>query len=250
MKGKEFSVVWFMVTTAFASFAGVTSTKDSVRVATPSLVATLPANRNYCPVVEGVGEKGRFGILLQTKIWYHGRTGNARRFYQDQDEFSWPTRSCETTDTAAVVRTGTVDYDVRREVAIEPADPDALRLDYLLSAAETRFYDPVDFPLMYFSKESESVSFDDGGLGTFKTAANPTRTELSRSRACLLHFPKRGKTLILLVDVNRPLALGHAFGSAVRQNLGGWAHVLLHQSLLRGVSVLREGDAVRGADVA
>ena len=216
-------VVVAAATLPVVAFAVTTSAKDGVRVTTPSLVATLPANRNYCPVVEGVGKNGRFGILLQTKIWYHGRTGNSWRFYEDQDEFSWPTRSCEASEAGAVVTTGTVDYDVRREVAVEPADPDALRLDYLLTAAETRFYDPVDFPLMYFSKEAESVSFDDGGLGAFKTAANPTRTELSRSRACLLHFPKRGKTLILLVDVNRPLALGHAFGSAVRQNLGGWA---------------------------
>ena len=231
MKCNKFAAVALALTALLVSSMDLFAEKETVLVATPSLVATLPANRNYCPVVEGVGEKGRFGILLQTKIWYHGRTGNARRFYEDQDEFSWPTRSCETTDTAAVVRTGTVDYDVRREVAIEPADPDALRLDYLLSAAETRFYDPVDFPLMYFSKEAESVSFDDGSLGAFKTAANPTRTELSRSRACLLHFPKRGKTLILLVDVNRPLALGHAFGSAVRQNLGGWARTFCFTNL-------------------
>ena len=200
-------------------------------MATPSLVATLPANRNYCPVVEGVGENGRFGILLQTKIWYHGRTGNAQRFYQDQDEFSWPTRSCEASDACAVVTTGTVDYDVRREVSIEPADPDALRLDYLLTAAETRFLDPVDFPILYFSKEAESVSFDDGRLVEFKTAANPTCGELARSRACLLHFPKHGKTMILLVDVNRPLALGHVLGTAIRQNLGGWARTFCFTNL-------------------
>ena len=194
-------------------------------MATPSLVATLPANRNYCPVVEGVGGKGRFGILLQTKIWYHGRTGNAQRFYEDQDEFSWPTRSCETTDASAVVTTGTVDYDVRREIAVESADPEALRLDYLLTAAETRFFDPISFPLLYFSKEAESVSFDDGRLGGFQTKTSPTRAELIRSRACLLHFPKRGKTLILLVDVNRPLDLGHKLGIAIRQSVNGWSRV-------------------------
>ena len=210
---------------AFAStvHAGVSQAKDGVRVETPSLVATLSADKNYCPVLQGVGANGKFGILLQARIWYHGRTGNTQRFYQDQDEFSWPTRSCETTDTAAVVTTGTVDYDVRREIAIEPADPEALRLDYLLTAAETRFFDPVDFPLMYFSKEAESVSFDDGRLGVFRTAANPTRAELIRSRACLLHFPKRGKTLILLVDVNRPVNLGHALGAAIRQNVNNWS---------------------------
>ena len=208
-----------------ALVAGVSSAKDTVRVATPSLVATLSANRNYCPVIEGVGANGRFGILLQTKVWYHGRTGNAQRFYEDQDEFSWPTRSCETTDTAAVVTTGTVNYDVRREIAIEPADSEALRLDYLLTAAETRFFDPVDFPLLYFSKEAESVSFDDGRLGGFQTKANPARSGLIRSRACLLHFPRRGKTLILLLDVNRPLDLGHALGVAMRQSVNGWSRV-------------------------
>ena len=205
--------------------AGVLQTQGGVRVETPSLVAKLPANRNFCPTIEGRGANGKFGILLQTKVWYHGRTGNARRFYQDQDEFSWPTRSCEATDASAVVTTGTVDYDVRREVAVEAADPDALRLDYLLTASETRFFDPVDFPLLYFSKEAESVSFDDGRLGGFRTAANPTRADLFRSRACLLHFPKRDKTLILLFDVNRPLALGHALGAAVRQSVNGWSRV-------------------------
>ena len=151
-------------------------------------------------------------ILLQTKIWYHGRTGNATRFYQDQDEFAWPTVSRETDETSATVRTGTVDYDVRREVAIEAVDPEALRLDYLVTTKETRFYDPVSFPLMYFAKEAETVSFDDGALGGFRTAAKPTAAETLRSRAFLLHFPKRGKTLLLLVDVNRPLALSHKAG--------------------------------------
>ena len=227
--------VWVMMrlmvsTAAFVMFAsvafgGVTQTKGSVCVETPSLAATLPANRNYCPVLQGKGENGKFGILLQTKIWYHGRTGNSQRFYKDQDEFSWPTRACETSDAGAVVTTGTPDYDVRREVAIESADTDALRLDYILSAAETRFLDPISFPLLYFSKEAESVSFDDGRLGGFQTAANPTRTELFHSRACRLHFPKHGKSLILLVDVNRPLDLGHRLGLAVRQSVNGWSRV-------------------------
>lgn len=221
------AAIFFTAVAALAPavFAGVVQTKGGVLVETPSLVATLPANRNYCPILQGMGKNGKFGILLQTKVWYHGRTGNAQRFYKDQDEFTWPTRSCETTDAAAVVTTGTVDYDVRREVAIESADPDALRLDYVLSAAETRFIDPVDFPLIYFSKEAESVSFDDGRLGGFRTAANPTRKELFRSRACLLHFPKHGKTLLLLVDVNRPLALGRPLGLAVRQSVNGWSRV-------------------------
>ncbi len=208
-----------------AVFADVSQTKGSVCVKTPSLVATLPANRNYCPVLQGVGANGKFGILLQTKIWYHGRTGNSQRFYKDQDEFSWPTRSCETTDSAAVVATGTADYDVRREVAVEAADPEALRLDYLLTTAEARFFDPISFPLLYFSKEAESVSFDDGRLGGFRTMANPSRTDLFHSRACLLHFPKRDKSLIILFDVNRPLALGHALGATIRQSVNGWSRV-------------------------
>ena len=231
MKCNGLAAAVFAMTALLVSAMDSIAAGGAVRVATSSLVATLPANRNYCPVIEGVGENGNFGILLQTKIWYHGRTGNARRFYEDQDEFSWPTRSCEASETSAVVTTGTVDYDVRREVSIEPADPDALRLDYLLTAAETRFLDPVDFPILYFSKEAESVSFDDGRLAEFKTAANPTRAELARSRACLLHFPKHGKTLILLVDVNRPLALGHEFGTAIRQNLGGWARTFCFTNL-------------------
>ena len=219
--------VVFVVAAALSPVAvgGVYSAKGGVRVETPSLVATLPAGRNYCPTLEGIGPKGRFGILLQTKVWYHGRTGNAKRFYKDQDEFTWQTRSCATSDAAAVVATGTVDYDVRREVAVEAADQDALRIEYLLTAAETRFFDPVDFPLMYFSRDAESVSFDNGRLGGFRTSDNPTRAELSRSRACLLHFPKHGKTLILLVDVNRPHDLGFPLGLAVRQNADKWSRV-------------------------
>ena len=221
---RALNILALVTALAPTAFAGVTSVKGSVRVATPTLVATLPANRNYCPVLEGVGAKGRFGILLQSKVWYHGRTGNAQRFYQDQDEFSWPTRTCETSDTGVTVTTGTVDYDVRRELAIESADSDALRLDYVLTAAETRFYDPLGLiPLLYFSKEAESVSFDDGRLEEFKTATNPTGAELFRSRACLLHFPKHGKTLVFLVDVNRPLAFGHSLGLAVRQSVNGWS---------------------------
>lgn len=210
---------------AQAAFGGVSAVKGGVRVETPSLVATLPASRNHCPVIEGVGGNGKFGILMQAKIWYHGRTGNATRFYQDQDETAWPTRSCETNCAGVVVTTGTADYDVRRELSVEQSDHDALRLDYELSAAESRFFDPVDFPLLYFSKEAESVSFDDGGLGAFRTAANPSRADLFRSRVCLLHFPKRGKTLILLADVNRPVALGRRLGHAIRQSVNGWSRV-------------------------
>ena len=208
-----------------SAFAEVSAGENSICVRTPSLRVTLPKDRNYCPVMEGIVPDGRFGILLQTKIWYHGRTGNAERFYQDQDEFSWPTESRETTDSAAVVRTGTVDYDVRREVSVEAADPEAIRLDYLVTTKENRFYDPIDFPLMYFSKEAASVSYDDGTLDGFRTAANPSKADLVRSRACILHFPKRGKSLLMLVDVNRPLALGHKVGLSVFQSVNGWSRV-------------------------
>ena len=225
MKVRALEIAVCAAIVASAADAGVTSAKGSVCVETPSLVATLPANRNYCPILQGKGEKGKFGILLQTKIWYHGRTGNSQRFYKDQDEFSWPTLACETSDAGAVVTTGTPDYDVRREVAVEAADPEALRLDYLLTTAETRFLGSISFPLLYFSKAVESVSFDDGRLGGFRTAANPSRTDLLHSRACLLHFPKHGKSLILLVDVNRPVALGHKLGLAVRQSVNGWSRV-------------------------
>ena len=210
---------------ASVASAEVEVKKEQVNVSAGGLVAKLPKARNYCPVMEGVGLDGRFGVLLQSMIWYHGRTGNAERFYQDQDEKTWPTKSLDVSDAGAVVATGTVDYDVRREVTVEPADGEALRLDYVLITRESRFYDPVNFPLLYFSKEAECLSYDDGHLGAFRTEANPKRPDLVRSRAFLLHFPKRGKTLLMLVDTNRPIDFGHRLGLAVTQSVNGWSRV-------------------------
>ena len=38
----------------------------------------------------GKGDNGKaYGIVLESLIWYHGRSGNTEHIYQDQSEAAW-----------------------------------------------------------------------------------------------------------------------------------------------------------------
>ena len=155
------------------------------------------------------------------------------------------TQDVTTEDSSVRVKTGTVDYDVTRTVSSVYGDDDAVCLDYLVTARESRYYDPVDFPLMYFTKEVESVSFDDGGLENFRTESNPTPTDMICSRALLLHRPKRDTTSVLLLDVNRPLYIVRSLGLVAKQSVSSWSRVFnFHQLWHEEFPFHRKGEQI------
>ena len=206
----------------------IKESKNAVAMNNGELSARLLANRNYGFNLTGRDKDGKnFGLVIQTMIWYHGRTGNTRRFYQDQSELgTWKPRKREVENGTVRVFTGDVNYNVIRETQMYP-DTSAVSLKYIIESAESRgISGSVNFPGIYLTKEIESVSFDDGTLKNFRTSALPENSDLIHTRALLLHIPKRGKTLLVLIDPNAPLAYGQKLGIAVKHQKLNWCRTL------------------------
>ena len=62
-----------------------------------TLSARLVKGRNYAFNLTGRDRNGKsLGLVIQSMIWYHGRTGNTEHFYQDQSELKWKPQKYET----------------------------------------------------------------------------------------------------------------------------------------------------------
>jgi hypothetical protein len=90
------------------------------------------------------------------------------------------------------------------------------------------------FPLTNLTKDIENVSFDDGTLSNFKTKALPSKQDLAKARVLLLHMPKNGKTLLLMLDVNSPLKYGHKLGNMMTYSKSSWCKNVNFHHLWQG----------------
>lgn len=186
------------------------------------LRSRLVKGRNYAFNVSSKLPDGKNQpLVIQSMIWYHGRSGNTNHFYQDQSELNWKPVKTEIGESVFRVHTGNTDYDVVRETSMFP-DCDAVKLEYRMTVRESRDFSQDNFPLLYLTPEIKNVSFDTGGGKTFRTAENPSKEDLNRSSILFFHLPKAGKTLLLLADLNLPLKYGQKLGSVLSCGKTNW----------------------------
>ncbi|MBE6375947.1 MAG: DUF4091 domain-containing protein [Lentisphaerae bacterium] len=203
----------------------------------------LLAKRNFAFNLSGKDKDGKnFGAVIETIIWYHGRSGNMQHIYEDQSEAAWKLRDFRIDGNVIRSFTGNADFDVMREIEFFD-DTDAIRYEYVVSSKESREFTRFRFPLTRLTKEITSVSYDDGTLEKFTTSAAPKQKELTRTRAFLFHMPERGKTLLMLMDLNTPLKYGHNLGLMPTYSPGSWARsVNFHHLYMPAFPFYKAGD--------
>lgn len=184
----------------------------------------------------GKGDNGKaYSIVIESLIWYHGRSGNTQHIYEDQSEANWKVKKVDIKGNLIQSYTGNVDFDVLREVEFFD-DDDAIRFEYIVTSKENRELGRFNFPLFRLSKEIESVSFDDGKLEKFTTGTDFSLKETGKSTAFFFHMPKQNKTILLLVDLNTPLKYGHKMGVMPVYTHGGakaWCRSMTFQHIYR-----------------
>lgn len=199
-----------------------------------TLSARLVKGRNYAFNLTGRDRNGKsLGLVIQSMIWYHGRTGNTEHFYQDQSELKWKPQKYEIKGNMVRVFTGNTDYDVTREMEMFD-DIGAVRLEYIITSRESRDFSRDKFPMIYLAKEIQSVSFDNGNLKDFRTKPAPGGEDLVNTRALLLHMPEYDKTLLMLIDINTPLKYGHKLGLMPTYRKTGWCKIVSFNQLWQG----------------
>ena len=221
MKKIALAVSAIMLLSQLAAEVKIAVKDGNISADNGSVSFNLQKKNNHIFNLNGKDKDGKnFNAILQCFIWYHGRSGNLEHIYHDQDECEWKPVKQEIDGNIIRTFTGNVDFNVIREVEFFN-DTDAIRFEYILTFKESREMSHIShFPLIRATKEIESVSFDDGTLEKFSTSTTPAAKDLIRSRALLLHMPARGKTLLMLTDINTPLKYGHKFGSYPSYNHG------------------------------
>ncbi len=185
----------------------------------------------------GKGDDGKaFSIVIESLIWYHGRSGNTEHIYQDQSEANWKVQKSEVEGNLIKSYSGNVDFDILREVEFFD-DSDAVRFEYIVTARDDREIARLNFPIMRLSKEVEKISFDDGKLENFTSGVSVTSLkDTGKSMAFFLHMPARNKTVLLLVDLNAPLKYGHQMGVMPNYSHGSakaWCRTMSFQHIYR-----------------
>lgn len=230
---KIITLLSVLVLTASAAVE-IKEQNGSVSMNNGALSARLVKGRNYAFNLTGGDGNGKsLGLVIQSMIWYHGRTGNTQHFYQDQSELNWKPQKYEIKGNMVRVLTGNVDYDVTREMEMF-SDTTAVRLEYIITSRESRDFSRDNFPMIYLTKEIQSVSFDDGRLKNFQTKPAPGQQDLAGARALLLHMPEYDKTLLMLIDVNTPLKYGHKLGLMPAYRKTGWCKIVNFNQLWQG----------------
>ena len=219
---KIFILFWAVATLSLFASPKIKVTKNSVLISNGKISSYMTKGKNYNFTLSGKNKDNKnLGLVLRSIIWYHGRTGNTKHFYQDQDELKWTPKDVEVKGNLVRLHSGNVDIDVVREIEVYN-DIDALRLEYIVTSKESRNFSLMRFPLTNLTKDIESVSFDDGFLKSYQTKAMPSKKDLAKARVLLLHMPKHGKTLMLMLDVNSPLKYGHKLGNMMTFSKAAW----------------------------
>ncbi len=250
-----------MKTTAFAtavlaaltlSVSGANSISDrgsGILMDNGKLSSWMVKKQNYRFNLSGKDKDNKsFGMVILSQIWYHGRTGNTTEIYKDQDEAHWATQKTEVKGGTLNIYTGNVDLNVVRTVE-HYDDIDAVKLQYLITPVAPREFARTNIPSIYLTKEIESVTFDDGTMKNFKTAKVPEAKEIARSSALLMHMPKRGKTLLVLADLNYPLQFGYKMGLMPALSKPTWFRGLSFNQLWQGPLPYLSKDSKMGACV-
>ena len=184
----------------------------------------------------GKSDDGKaFGIVLESLIWYHGRSGNTQHIYQDQSEANWKVQKTEIKGNLIKSYTGNIDFDVLREIEFFE-DDDALRFEYIVTAKDDREIARLNFPILRLNKEIEKISFADAKMEKFTTGTDFSLKDTGRSIAFFFHYPKRNKTVLMLVDLNTPLKYGHEMGLMPSYSHGGaksWCRTMSFQHIYR-----------------
>lgn len=203
----------------------------------------LLAKRNFAFNLSGKDKDGKnFGAVIETIIWYHGRSGNTEQIYEDQSETAWKLKNFKIDGNIIRSFTGNADFEVMREIEFFD-DTDAIRYEYVVTSRESREFTRFRFPLSRLTKEIASVSYDDGTLENFTTGTAPKAKELVKTRAFLFHLPKQDKTLLMLMDLNTPLKYGHNLGLMPTYSPGSWARsVNFHHLYMPAFPFYKAGD--------
>ncbi|MBE6365108.1 MAG: DUF4091 domain-containing protein [Lentisphaerae bacterium] len=221
---KIFSILFcaFFLTATLVAEVTIRENNGNVSAGNGEFAISLLANKNFAFNLAARGSDGKnFSAVIESIIWYHGRSGNTDHIYQDQSEKAWPLGNYRIEGNKIISRTGNCDFDVERIIEFFNDSP-AVVYEYILTIKESRDCGHMRFPLTRLTKEITSVSFDDGTLQNFSTAEVPAPAALAHTRAMFFHIPARGKTLLMLIDVNAPLKYGHQLGLMPTYSPGSW----------------------------
>ncbi|MBR7120919.1 MAG: hypothetical protein IKC94_01605 [Lentisphaeria bacterium] len=221
---KIFSILFcaFFLTATLVAEVTIRENKGNISAGNGQFSISLLANRNFVFNLAARDKDGKnFSAVIESIIWYHGRSGNTEHIYQDQSEKSWPLGNYRIEGNKIISTTGNYDFDVERKIEFFNDSP-AVVCEYTLTVKETRDCGHMRFPLTRLTKEITEVSFDDGSLQKFFTSEAPSAKDLAHTRAMFFHIPARGKTLLMLIDVNAPLKYGHQLGLMPTYAPGSW----------------------------
>ncbi|MBR7131432.1 MAG: hypothetical protein IKC82_05550, partial [Lentisphaeria bacterium] len=108
--------------------------------------------RNYAFNLTGKDDAGKnFGLVIESIVWYHGRSGNTDHIYQDQSETKWKPLDYKVNGSKIVTRTANADFDAVREITFFD-DLDAVTFEYILTVKESRDHGVIRFPLTRLTK--------------------------------------------------------------------------------------------------
>ena len=193
-----------------------------------SLTMRLVASRNYN---FNFVDKNSKMSMFSSSVWYHGRNEDeSEHFYKDQDEASWPVSSLSTSKNGlvseAVLLSGNHEVGLRRVIRMYD-DCEAITARYELSALQTREYPSINFPIVRFPKEVDSVSFNiDPELEIFGHASMPTEAQVARSHVIFLHSSAYKRTILVMPNLNVPLENGETVGLAAKVSDSNWCKTL------------------------
>jgi hypothetical protein len=210
-----------------------------------SLTMRLVADRNYN--FNFVDKESKMS-MFSSSVWYHGRNENeSEHFYRDQDEAAWPVSSLTTSKNGvvseAVLLSGNHEVGLRRIIRMYD-DCEAITSRYELSALQSREYPSINFPIVRFSKEVDSVSFNtDPDLETFGQSSMPTEAQVAHSHVIFLHSSAYKRTILVMPNLNAPLENGEKAGLAPKVSDSKWCKTLsFHHLYLPFVNFRKAGE--------
>ncbi|MBQ6470414.1 MAG: DUF4091 domain-containing protein [Victivallales bacterium] len=237
-----------LATAALASAATpqLKFTESAITLANGNVEVALPSKRSYTTTFRDVGGSGL--SMLNSIVWYYGRNENeADHFYRDQSEEDWPVIARnhwrENNTLTLQLVSQNKEFQLWRTLRMYD-DCEAFYLRHELIARQSREYPQVSFPLMRFSSLFDSVSYPtDAEMNAWVTEQRPAPDKIARAQTVVLHCREKNRSLLVMFNLNAPLALGFPAGLAVTYGDIKWAKTLRLKSLsYAGVNIRKAGD--------